>query len=102
MNQQIESAAGQTTHTIIAEVLGIRPDEVHARATLAGDLRATSLDMLEIVMALEDAFHVEISDRDAATVARVEDLETLVRRRQALETTTKATVFPAAEPPARQ
>jgi acyl carrier protein len=93
---------GQTTHTIIAEVLGIRPDEVHARASLAGDLRATSLDMLEIVMALEDAFHVEISDRDAATVARVEDLETLVRRRQALETTTKATVFPAAEPPARQ
>lgn len=102
MSQQIQSSVGQTTHTIIAEVLGIRPDEVHARASLAGDLRATSLDMLEIVMALEDAFHVEISDRDAATVARVEDLETLVRRRQALETTTKATVFPAAEPPARQ
>ena len=102
MNEQIQSSVGQTTHTIIAEVLGIRPDEVHARASLAGDLRATSLDMLEIVMALEDAFHVEISDRDAATVARVEDLETLVRRRQAIETTTKATVFPAAEPPARQ
>jgi len=102
VSQQIQSSVGQTTHTIIAEVLGIRPDEVHARASLAGDLRATSLDMLEIVMALEDAFHVEISDRDAATVARVEDLETLVRRRQALETTTKATVFPAAEPPARQ
>ena len=102
MSQQIQSSVGQTTHTIIAQVLGIRPDEVHARASLAGDLRATSLDMLEIVMALEDAFHVEISDRDAATVARVEDLETLVRRRQALETTTKATVFPAAEPPARQ
>lgn len=102
MSQQIQSSVGQTTHTIIAEVLGIRPDEVHARASLAGDLRATSLDMLEIVMALEDAFHVEISDRDAATVARVEDLETLVRRRQAIETTTKATVFPAAEPPARQ
>jgi len=102
VKQQIQSPVGQTTHTIIAEVLGIRPDEVHARATLAGDLRATSLDMLEIVMALEDAFHIEISDRDAATVARVEDLETLVRRRQALETTTKATVFPAAEPPARQ
>jgi acyl carrier protein len=102
MSQQIQSSVGQTTHTIIAQVLGIRPDEVHARASLAGDLRATSLDMLEIVMALEDAFHVEISDRDAATVARVEDLETLVRRRQAIETTTKATVFPAAEPPARQ
>lgn len=99
MNEQIQSSVGQTTHTIIAEVLGIRPDEVQPRATLAGDLRATSLDMLEIVMALEDAFHIEISDRDAATVARVEDLDALIRRRQALETTTtKTAVFPAAGP----
>ena len=98
MSQQIQSSVGQTTHTIIAEVLGIRPDEVHARATLAGDLRATSLDMLEIVMALEDAFHIEISDRDAATVGRVEDLDALIRRRQALDATTRTTVFPAAGP----
>jgi len=101
VKQQIQSPVGQTTHTIIAEVLGIRPDEVHARATLAGDLRATSLDMLEIVMALEDAFHIEISDRDAATVARVEDLETLIQRRQALRKTAKAPVSPAAPGPDR-
>jgi hypothetical protein len=54
--------------------------------------------MLEILMALEDAFDVEISDRDAATVMRVEDLEALVRRRQALGTATEKPALPAAGP----
>ena len=95
MNQQIETSLEQTTHIIIAEVLGISPEKIGASATLADDLRTTSLDMLEILMALEDTFDIEISDRDAATVVRVEDLEALVRRRQALGTATQKPALPA-------
>ena len=98
MNQQTGSSLEQTTHIIISEVLGISPEKVGASATLAGDLRATSLDMLEILMALEDAFDVEISDRDAATVMRVEDLEALVRRRQAPATARQMSAAPPAGP----
>ena len=97
MTQEIESSPEQTTH-IIAEVLGISPAKIDANATLAADLGVTSVDMLEILMALEDAFDIEIPDRDAATVLRVEDLETLVRRRQAIGTATQKRALPAAGP----
>jgi acyl carrier protein len=98
VNQQIETSLEQTTRIVIAEVLGISPDKIGANATLAGDLRVTSVDMLEILMALEDAFDVEISDRDAATVVRVEDLEVLVRRRQALGPAAEKPALPAIGP----
>jgi len=96
VNQQIEISLEQTTRIVIAEVLGISPAKIGANATLAGDLGVTSVDMLEILMALEDTFDVEISDRDAAKVMRVEDLEALVRRCQALATPNQKPALPAA------
>jgi acyl carrier protein len=98
VTHQIETSLEETTHIVIAEVLGISPNKIGTHATLVGDLGVTSVDMLEILMALEDTFDVEISDRDAATVMRVEDLEALVRRRQALGTAPAKPASPATGP----
>jgi len=47
-------------------------------ASLDADLGATSLDMVETIMSLEDEFNIEISDRDAETLQTVGDLIALV------------------------
>ncbi len=56
---------------IIAEQLGIGDDEVLPDAQFSSDLGADGLDMIELVMALEEEFDVDISDED------VENLTTL-------------------------
>ena len=50
---------------LIAEYLGVDRDEVVPRAAFIDDLSADSLDIVELVMALEKEFNVEISDDDA-------------------------------------
>jgi len=50
---------------IIAEQLGIGDDEVQLDAQISGDLGADGLDLIELVLALEEEFDVEISDEEA-------------------------------------
>ncbi len=50
---------------IIVEQLGVTADEVVAQASFIDDLGADSLDIVELVMAMEEAFDVEIPDEDA-------------------------------------
>lgn len=69
-------------HAIIADVLGISADKVWAEAALVGDLGATSLDFLEVVVEVEEAFGIDINDRDAAVLSSVADFGSLIRRRQ--------------------
>ena len=57
---------------IIVEELALEPEEVTMDATF-DDLGADSLDIVEIVMALEDEFDVEIPDEDAEEIQTVED-----------------------------
>ena len=66
---------------ILAGILGIAPDDIAGHADLVRDLGATSLESIELVMSIEDAYGIEISDADAARVATVDDLERLVRAR---------------------
>ena len=68
---------------IVAAVFGISPDDVAGNAALVKDLGATSLESIELVMAIEEAFDIEISDSDAAKVGTVDDLERLIRARKA-------------------
>jgi acyl carrier protein len=68
---------------VISDVLGISAHEVRPEAALVADLHATSLDFLEIVVGVEDAFHIEIDDREAAKLVHVADFEVLIRRRRA-------------------
>lgn len=56
---------------IIAEQLGVEEDEVADNASFVDDLGADSLDTVELVMALEEEFDVEIPDEDAEKIQTV-------------------------------
>jgi len=58
---------------IVAEQLGVDEDQVTADAAFMDDLGADSLDTVELVMALEEEFDVEISDEDAEKIQTVKD-----------------------------
>ena len=58
---------------IIVEQLGVDADQVTANASFVDDLGAESLDTVELVMALEEEFDVEIPDEDAEKIATVND-----------------------------
>lgn len=57
---------------IIVEQLGVDEEEVKPEATFVDDLGADSLDVVELVMALEEEFGIEISDEDAEKLASVQ------------------------------
>jgi acyl carrier protein len=56
---------------IIAEQLGVEEDEVTSEASFVEDLGADSLDTVELVMALEEEFSIEIPDEDAEKILTV-------------------------------
>ncbi len=58
---------------IVAEQLGVDEDQVTEEASFMDDLGADSLDTVELVMALEEEFDVEISDEDAEKIQTVKD-----------------------------
>ncbi len=58
---------------IISEQLGVDENEVTPSASFVDDLGADSLDQVELVMALEEAFGVEIPDEDAEKIRTVQD-----------------------------
>ena len=58
---------------IVVEQLSVDEKEVTAQASFQADLGADSLDTVELVMALEEEFSLEISDEDAEKIATVQD-----------------------------
>lgn len=58
---------------IIVEQLGVDADEVAPDASFVEDLGADSLDTVELIMAFEEEFGVEISDEEAEKIRRVRD-----------------------------
>jgi acyl carrier protein len=58
---------------IIVEQLGVDADQVTVNASFVDDLGADSLDTVELVMALEEEFDIEIPDEDAEKIATVKD-----------------------------
>ena len=61
----------QKVKSIIAEQLGVKPEEVTDSASFVDDLGADSLDTVELVMALEEEFGIEIPDEDAEKMTNV-------------------------------
>ncbi|HOV78543.1 MAG TPA: acyl carrier protein [Bacillota bacterium] len=57
--------------SIIIEQLGVEPDEVKMESSFVDDLGADSLDIVELVMALEEEFDLEIPDEDAEKIRTV-------------------------------
>jgi acyl carrier protein len=56
---------------IIAEQLGVEESEVKDDASFTDDLNADSLDLVEMIMSLEEKFHVQINDEDAEQIKTV-------------------------------
>lgn len=50
---------------IIAETLQLKPEDIKDEASFKDDLNADSLDLVELTMAIEEAFEIEIPDEDA-------------------------------------
>lgn len=69
---------------IIVENLGVSPEEVTPDAKFVEDLGADSLDTVELIMALEEAFDIQIADEEA------EKLDTVGKSIEFIKTHTKA------------
>jgi len=65
-------SVNERVKNIVAEQLGIGVDEVSNEASFIDDLGADSLDTVELVMALEEEFDVEISDEQAENISTVQ------------------------------
>ena len=65
-------SVNERVKNIVAEQLGIGVDEVTNESSFIDDLGADSLDTVELVMALEEEFDVEISDEQAENISTVQ------------------------------
>ncbi len=70
MAEEIETKVRE----IISEQLGVAVDQVTPGASFIEDLGADSLDIVELVMALEEEYGMEISDEDAEKIRTVKDV----------------------------
>jgi acyl carrier protein len=64
----------ETVKEIIVEQLGVKPEEVTLEASFLDDLEADSLDVVELIMAFEEEFDIEILDEDAENIKYVKDV----------------------------
>jgi acyl carrier protein len=67
------AAVEQKVKQIIVEQLGVDESQVDTNASFVDDLGADSLDIVELVMAFEEAFELEIPDEDAEKITTVKD-----------------------------
>ena len=63
---------------IIVDQLGVKAEEVNPDSAFVDDLGADSLDTVELVMAFEEEFDLEIPDEDAEKIAKVQDAVTYI------------------------
>lgn len=59
--------------SIISDQLGVDSDDIKMKSTFIEDLGADSLDVVELVMALEEEFEIEIDDEAAGTIVSVQN-----------------------------
>lgn len=67
------AAVAEKVKQIIVEQLGVDEGQVDLNASFVDDLGADSLDIVELVMAFEEAFELEIPDEDAEKIVTVKD-----------------------------
>ena len=67
---------------IVVEQLGVKEEEVTPNASFVDDLGADSLDTVELVMALEEEFEIEIPDEDAEKITTVQQAIDYINERR--------------------
>ena len=67
---------------IIIEQLGVEPEDVKPEASFVDDLGADSLDVVELVMALEEKFDLQIPDEDAEKIRKVGEAVSYIQEHQ--------------------
>ena len=70
----MEKSVEKRVFEIIVEQLGVSEEEVTMEASFIDDLGADSLDLVELIMAMEEEFGLEISDEDAEKIQTVQDV----------------------------
>jgi len=78
VEEVMASPVEQKVKQIIVEQLGVDESQVDNKASFVDDLGADSLDIVELVMAFEEAFELEIPDEDAEKIATVGDAVTYI------------------------
>jgi acyl carrier protein len=74
------STVDEKVKQIIVDQLGVDQAEVTPAASFTDDLGADSLDRVELIMAMEEAFDVEIPDEDAEKIATVQDAVAYIQK----------------------
>lgn len=74
-------AVAQKVKQIIVEQLGVDEAQVDDTASFIDDLGADSLDIVELVMAFEEAFDIDIPDEDAEKITTVKDAVTYIENK---------------------
>ena len=72
----------QRVKDIIVEQLGVKPDQVTPEAKFVEDLGADSLDIVELIMALEEEFGIEVPDEQAEKLLTVGDVGKYIEEHQ--------------------
>ena len=74
MREERMEALAQRVNVIIGDQLGVEETSLVPEANLLDDLGADSLDVVELVMALEEEFGVEVPDEDVETMRTINDI----------------------------
>ena len=80
-NRRLKMTVEERIKNIIVEQLGVKPEEVTPEALFVDDLGADSLDLVELTMAMEDEFSIQISDEDAERLDTVGKLIQYIEER---------------------
>ena len=75
-------SVSEKVKSIIVEQLGVDADEVTPEASFTEDLGADSLDIVELVMAFEEEFGIEIPDEEAEKIGRVQEAISYIEQHQ--------------------
>ena len=75
-------SVAEKVNEIIVEQLNVSADEVKPESSFVEDLGADSLDLTELIMAMEEEFGVEIDDEDAQKISKVKDVIDYIASKQ--------------------
>ena len=68
--------------TLLSEQLGVDKDKITAGSDVVKDLGADSIDVVQLLMAMEDEFGVTVTEADACNLKTVEDIVSLIDNRK--------------------